>query len=71
MSSIISRNSPFTQWGVRDDEAEAVLVIGQVDGDEEAVAQGDAFPGNVQQSRNRPRVRPGCGRRLPASMRMV
>ena len=49
MFSISSRNSPSTPFGVGNDEAESVLVVGQVGGDEEAVAQRDAFPGGVQQ----------------------
>jgi hypothetical protein len=42
--------------GVRNDEAETVFVVGQIDGNVEAVAQGDAFPGDVQQSRSVPEL---------------
>ena len=36
-------------WRVRDDEHEAVFVVGKVDGDEEAISEHDPLPVDVQQ----------------------
>ena len=36
-------------WSIRDDEAEAVFVVGEIDGDEEVTLLRDAFPVDVQQ----------------------
>ena len=47
-------------WGVWNGERQAVLVVGQVDGDEEITPKHDPFPGNVQKGASVPELIQGA-----------